>query len=389
MTSVLSERRRSVADLAPAFGIYVHIPFCATRCPYCDFNTYIGLEDLAPAYCSALIEEAETWAQRVLPPAGSIFFGGGTPTVVDPGEIGRTLERLCATLAVRGDAEITMEANPDDCTASGLRVLRGAGANRISIGAQSFDPAILSALGRRHSADRIGRAVGAAREAGFANLNLDLIFGTPGESLASWRGSLEAAIALGPEHLSCYALTIEPGTAFGADVAARRMAAPDDDDQAAKYELALDLLEAAGYEHYEISNWAKPGFAARHNLVYWTQGDYAGLGAGAHSHIRGQRWWNRKLPRHYIERPADARAGGERLSAGQRAEEWLQLRLRLVDGLPIAEAERRLGCVLDLGPVERAGLATREDGTLRLSRRGLLLHNEAVIALIALDKGEC
>ena len=252
-------------------------------------------------------------ARRRLARPGSIFVGGGTPSLLDPTLMRKLLDGLRATFRVSGDAEITIEANPETVDVERLRGFRDAGVNRISFGAQSFRADVLATLGRAHTAERTEAAVREARAAGFDNLNLDLIYGTPGESLDDWRMSLEKAIALGPEHLSAYALTIEEGTAFGADVAAGRMPAPDDDDMAAKYELALDLLAAAGYEHYEISNWAKPGRACRHNLVYWTQGEYAGLGAGAHGHLDAARVWNEKLPRTYIERAPDAQAGEERL----------------------------------------------------------------------------
>ena len=270
-----------------------------------------------------------------------------------------------------------MEANPETVDAARLSAFRSAGVDRISFGAQSFASHVLTTLGRAHDAGRTHAAVGEAHAAGFRNLNLDLIYGTHGESLDDWRRTLEEAIALGPEHLSAYALTIEAGTAFGADVASGRMPAPDDDDQAEKYEMALDLLADAGYEHYEVSNWAKPGKACRHNLVYWTQGEYAGIGAGAHGHLAGLRSWNEKLPRAYIEGAPDVRTGSERLDGDARAEEWLALRLRLVAGLPLREAEDRLG--RDLGPaVQRAvsfGLADLDDDRLVPTRRGMLLGN--------------
>lgn len=390
-TRGLVTRAARVALLAPAFGIYVHVPFCAARCPYCDFNTYVGIEDLAPAYLDAVVAEAEMWAERhgPLPEAGSIFLGGGTPTFVDPHLLARTLDGIREVLPVAAGAEVTVEANPETVTAERLAVLRAGGVNRISIGAQSFRPGVLAMLGRTHSAGRTRRAVAAARSAGFDNLNLDLIYGTPGESPDEWRRTLDDALALGPDHLSCYALTIEAGTAFGAAVAAGRMPAPDDDDQAGKYELALDVLDVAGYEHYELSNWARPGRAGRHNLIYWTQGEYVGLGAGAHSHLRGVRSWNRKLPRAYVERPRAARAGEERLDPAARAEEWLQLRLRLVEGLDLAEAEARLGRPLDPRPAVSAGLAGVRSGRVALTRRGLLLESEVVLRLLALMPLEC
>ena len=380
----LLEPRADVLHLAPAFGVYVHIPYCISRCPYCDFNTYVGIEDTAPEYVDALLREARSWAVRAgTREAGSIFVGGGTPSLLDPSLMRKLLDGLRATFLVNRDAEITIEANPETVDVERLRGFRGAGVNRISFGAQSFRPDVLATLGRAHTAERTEAAVREARAAGFDNLNLDLIYGTPGESFEDWRASLERAIALGPEHLSAYALTIEEGTAFGADVASGRMPAPDDDDMAAKYELALDLLAEAGYEHYEISNWAKPGRACRHNLVYWTQGEYAGLGAGAHGHLDAARVWNEKVPRTYIERAPYAQAGEERLAEAARHDEWLQLRLRLIAGLDVAHASVKLG--RDLSPsiadLEQAGLVTRGGGVARLTRRGLLLQSEVALRL--------
>lgn len=363
------------------FGIYVHIPYCVSRCPYCDFNTYVGIEDTAPAYVDAILCEAEAWARRAhARQAGSIFFGGGTPSLLEPALVERLLAGLHASFAVADDAEVTMEANPETVDVARLRAFREAGINRLSFGAQSFAPRVLATLGRAHSALRTVQAVGEARAAGFDNINLDLIYGTPGESGDDWRATVEQAIALAPDHVSAYALTIEAGTAFGTDVAAGRMSAPDDDDQAAKYELALDLLSASHYRHYEISNWSRPGRESRHNLLYWTQGEYAGLGAGAHSHLDGTRWWNEKLPRLYIERSPDARAGRESLDEATRADEWLALRLRLVMGLDLQEAAARTGRDLATS-LERAsalGLADIADGRLVPTRRGLLMGNALV-----------
>ncbi|MEX2555891.1 MAG: radical SAM family heme chaperone HemW [Actinomycetota bacterium] len=378
------EPRADVVHLAPAFGIYVHIPYCISRCPYCDFNTYVGIEDTAPEYVDALLREAGAWAERAgAREAGSIFIGGGTPSLLDPTLMRKLLDGLRATFPVSSAAEITIEANPETVDVERLSGFRAAGVNRISFGAQSFRADVLATLGRAHTAERTEVAVREAREAGFDNLNLDLIYGTPGESFDDWRMSMEKAIALEPEHISAYALTIEEGTAFGADVASGRMPAPDDDDQAAKYELALGLLAAAGYEHYEISNWAKPGRACRHNLLYWNQGEYAGLGAGAHGHLDAARVWNEKAPRTYIERAPDARAGEERLAEAARHDEWLQLRLRLVAGLDIDEASRRTG--RDLSPalehLERAGLVALANGVAKLTRRGLLLQSEVALRM--------
>jgi putative oxygen-independent coproporphyrinogen III oxidase len=384
----LVEPRADVAHLAPSFGIYVHIPYCIARCPYCDFNTYVGIEDTAPPYVDALLREAQGWAERAAGrEAGSIFVGGGTPSLLDPVLMARLLDGLRRSFRIASDVEITMEANPETVDAARLRGFREAGVNRLSFGAQSFAPHVLQTLGRAHDARRTRAALAEARSAGFDNLNLDLIYGTPGESVDDWRATLAEAIALGPEHLSCYALTIEAGTAFGADVAAGRMPAPDDDDQAEKYEIALDLLAAAGYEHYEISNWAKRGRACRHNLIYWTQGEYAGIGAGAHGHLDGLRSWNEKLPRAYIENAPGASIGSERLDAVAGADEWLMLRLRLVAGIDLPEAERRVGRDLRAAAAALvgAGLVRIAGERLEPTRRGLLLASQIAASLTSGD----
>jgi len=375
------EPRAEVAHLAPSFGVYVHIPYCVSRCPYCDFNTYVGIEDTAPAYVDALLREADAWSPRAGErEAGSVFVGGGTPSLLDPTLVGRLLEGIRAAFSVAAGAEVTMEANPETVDATRLAAFRAAGINRVSFGAQSFTPHVLSTLGRAHNVGRTREVVAQARSAGFDNLSLDLIYGTPGETPDDWRRSLDETIALEPDHISAYSLIIEPGTAFGAAVASGSMPSPDDDDQAEKYETALDVMADAGYEHYEISNWARPGRASRHNLVYWTQGDYAGLGAGAHSHHSGERWWNVKLPSAYMDRSPDARAGGESLAAAERTEERVQLRLRLVAGVPLDELNATPAA---LNGLVDAGLATLSDGRLVLTRRGLLLQSEVALRLMS------
>ncbi len=380
------EPRAEVAHLAPAFGIYVHIPYCISRCPYCDFNTYVGIEDTAPAYVDAMLREAKSWASRAAGRrAGSIFVGGGTPSLLEPPLMAKLLDGLRASFEVGAGAEVTIEANPETVDVARLTAFRAVGVNRISFGAQSFAPHVLRTLGRAHDARRTREAVAEARAAGFDDLNLDLIYGTHGESADDWRRSLEETIDLSPKHVSCYALTIEPGTAFGADVASGRMPAPDDDDQAERYEMALDLLAEAGYEHYEVSNWAKAGHACRHNLVYWTQGEYAGIGAGAHGHLAGLRSWNEKLPRAYIDRAPDVQTGSERLDGDGAGEEWLALRLRLIAGLDLEDAGARVG--RDLVPAARRavdlGLAEIDGGRLVPTRRGLLLGNALYVELSA------
>jgi oxygen-independent coproporphyrinogen-3 oxidase len=360
-------------------GLYVHIPFCLTRCGYCDFNTYEGLEELKSPYVEALIREAEMaaaeWANI---PFRSIFVGGGTPTTLPASTLTGLLRRLRESFSVEMDAEITIEANPDTIDESYLRQVVGE-ITRLSIGVQSFDPAVLSSLDRIHSAESARRAFAAARAAGFANVNLDLIYGAEGETLTSWTRTLEEAIALGPEHLSCYALTVEPNTLLGRKVAAGITPPPDPDLQAEMYDVACELLGEAGYDHYEVSNWARPGFESVHNQGYWDGRPYLGLGAGAHSYRDDRRWWNVRPPAEYIRIAAGGQlpvGGEERLSEEERRLEHLLLGLRTSAGIPVGmgDGER-------LAPYVADGLAVRKDDRIALTDRGMLLANDVIAEL--------
>jgi len=376
------------------FGIYFHVPFCSALCPYCDFAVVVGRGDVHRKYCDALIEEAR--AQRNVPVATSLFIGGGTPTVLRPEVLRDVVLRLRETLPVSQEAEITIEANPESVRKDGMRAAAEAGVSRVSIGAQSFIPKVLRALGRTHSAAQISDAVLASRAAGIENVSLDLIYGGPGETIEEWGESVRRALELRPEHISAYALTIEAATPFGKAVARGAMRDPDQDDLAAKYEIACGMLDAAGYRHYEISNWARPGFESRHNTLYWTQGDYVGLGIGAHSHRNGHRWWNTRALARYLADPTQARDGEELLTRPEREEEWLSLGMRLIDGVDLAEATARLGRHVRAAAeaCERAGLLVVEGDRLRLTTRGMLLENEVTLRLLdapslALDMVEC
>jgi len=376
------------------FGIYVHVPFCSALCPYCDFAVVVGRQDRHEAYCDALIAEAR--AQQDAPVTSSLFIGGGTPTALDPTRLRDLVLRIRETLAVSPDAEVTIEANPESVSEEGIRAAVTAGVNRVSIGAQSFAPRVLRALGRTHSVGQISQAVRVSRAAGIDNLSLDLIYGGPGETIADWTESVRCALNEKPDHISAYALTVEAATPFGRAVARGAMSEPGQDDLAAKYEIACTTLEAAGYHHYEISNWARPGFESRHNILYWTQGDYIGLGIGAHSHRQGHRWWNTRALGRYLADPTQARDGEETLTTSQRDDEWLSLRMRLIDGVDIAEASARLGRDVRAAAkeCERAGLLVRVGDTLRLTTRGMLLENEVTLRLLdapslALDMVEC
>ena len=393
MTAVLPTPTTAPAPAAPlvdpgSFGVYVHVPFCLARCHYCDFVTYTGMEGLRRPYAAALLEEAALAVAALGPEppvVTSVFVGGGTPTLLPPGDLARLLDRLRELLAFAPGAEVTVEANPETVDAAVAAGLAGAGVTRVSMGAQSFDGRVLAALGRVHDVARVEAAVATLRAAGVPALNLDLIYGGPGEDDRSWSATLEAAVALGPEHLSAYALTIEPATRFGRLVAAGRMAEPAEDDLADRYDTACAALAGAGYAHYEVSNWARPTHASRHNLTYWRRGRYLGLGAGAHEFDGTTRRWNVAGVPAYLEavnghrRPTE---GQERLDPDQARFEALALRLRTVDGLGPDEA-RALGvdpAGEEADHLRTAGLLAPGPG-LALTEKGMYLHGEVVARL--------
>jgi putative oxygen-independent coproporphyrinogen III oxidase len=361
-------------------GLYVHVPFCLTRCGYCDFNAYAGLDHLQSRYVAALEREAEltapSWSDEEVV---SVFLGGGTPTTLEVADLKGLLAHLRDRFSVTPDAEVTIEANPDTVDRAKLNGLLEAGYARLSMGAQSFDPAVLRALERLHDPASVRRAVRAGREAGFANVNLDLIYGADGETDESWERTLHETIDLGPEHVSAYALTIEPSTPLGRKVQHGLVPAPDPDVQADRFELACVLLAEAGYHHYEVSNWAKPGFECVHNLGYWERRPYLGLGAGAHSHRADRRWWNVRPPEEYLSLVEAGRlpvGGEERLEPSDAYLEEVFLRLRILEGIPSSWVEPdRAAPFLD------SGLLRDDDGALVPTERGMLLLNELVLAL--------
>ena len=383
------------------FGLYVHVPFCAVRCGYCDFNTYTARElDPGPgssrasspaAYVEAAVEEVRL-ARSVLGPVGrpldTVFFGGGTPTLLPPADLARVLDTAREELGLAEDAEVTTESNPDSVTPADLRALREAGFTRVSFGMQSSVSHVLRVLDRSHDPERVPLAVQWARDAGFEQVSLDLIYGTPGETLGDWRTSLEAALACQPDHVSAYALIVEDGTALARRVGRREVAAPDDDDLADKYLLADDVLGAAGYGWYELSNWARDEAArCRHNLVYWRGGDWWGIGPGAHSHVGGVRWWNVKHPRAYAERLAagsSPAAGREILDDRTRRSERILLETRLAEGLPVSvldgPARDELPQLQDRGLVAPA---TDRPGRVVLTVEGRLLADAVVRELVS------
>jgi len=379
-------------------GVYVHVPFCSVRCGYCDFNTYT-LSELGngrtpgasiDTFADAALAELDI-AARVLgehaKPVETVFVGGGTPTLLASADLVRLLHGIRDRFGLADGAEVTTEANPDSVTAVSLTALAAGGFTRVSLGMQSSVPHVLAVLDRTHNPDNVARAVRGAREAGL-QVSLDLIYGTPGESLQDWRRSLDAAVALEPDHIAAYALVVEEGTKLARQVRRGLVPAPQDDDEAEKYEVADELLTDAGFGWYEVSNWAREDrFRCRHNEGYWSGGSWWGVGPGAHSHVGGVRWWNVKHPSAYAgrlaagESPAAAR---EVLTSEQRHDEWVLLGVRLAAGLPLEGLHPR-------GRAAVAGLIAEElvDGPaalrekrIRLTRRGRLLADRVVRRLL-------
>lgn len=379
-------------------SLYVHIPFCIAKCGYCDFNSYAldtllekghADEDWARRYADALMEETKNRIEEYSlegREVATIFFGGGTPSLFPAEETRRVLDLLAAFFDLAPDCEITLEANPGAAEAERFGALREAGVNRISIGVQTFDDEALKRLDRVHTGDDAGRAFRSAREAGFANISLDLMFGIPHQTIDMAERDIERALDLGPEHLSAYELTIEPGTAFHARQTRGELnGLPDEDTALRMWELRDSALNDAGYERYEISNFARPGFACRHNLNYWRRGDYLGLGAGAHSLIEGERFWNHARPDVYASSASDPTANSECVDDSQKAlGEALMLGLRIKEGVSLAHIERECGADPEdafgelFRELENSGLLSRENGRLRLSDKGTLLANQVL-----------
>lgn len=391
--SLPATARRAVG--ARGFGVYVHVPFCASRCGYCDFNTYTAAELGGGAsretYADSVLAELAL-AARVLgdsPPqrVDTVFVGGGTPTLLPADDLARILDGIDRVWGLAADAEVTTEANPESVTPESLKTLRAAGYTRISLGMQSAAPGVLAVLDRRHSAGRATAAALEARDAGFEHVNLDLIYGTPGETADDFAASLAQVVDAGVDHVSAYALIVEDGTRLAARMRRGELPYPSDDVAADRYLAAEAALGAAGFSWYEVSNWARSAAAAcRHNLLYWTGADWWGLGPGAHSHVGGVRWWNVKHPSAYTARLAEGASPAlarEVLSADEQHMEDVMLRVRLASGLPLdvldepgrAGAERaRDAGLLDAGAYAR--------GLVVLTLRGRLLADAVVRDLL-------
>jgi len=352
---------------ADSFGVYIHIPFCHKKCDYCAFATWADKQSLVTDYMSALRADIERVVRNGRSTVDTVFVGGGTPTIVDPEALAACIELL----PMASGAEVTVECNPDDVTIELMQRYARAGVNRISMGVQSMRPSVLASLGRTHNIEHVQAAVAAVRDAGIEGLNLDLIYGAHGETLDDWSRTLREAVELSPTHISAYALTVEAGTPLALDAARH----PDDDDLADKYIVADDILTEAGLENYEISNWARPGYECRHNIIYWTQGNYLGVGCAAHSHDNGRRWWNVRTPERYIQavtHDEPTEAAGETLDAATRKRERLELMLRMRDGI---EAHHL--------PIEDLqGLVTVRNGRACLTQQGRLLANGVSLKII-------
>lgn len=378
---------------ARPLSIYVHVPFCASRCGYCDFNTYtateLGDSVARDTFHRVLIDEvrmaaADLRAQGRAREVQTVFFGGGTPTLIGPAALGEVLQSIRDELGLAPGAEVTTEANPDSIDQAGLEALLAAGFTRISLGMQSSASHVLRILDRTHTPGRSVAMARAAREAGFEHVSLDLIYGTPGESDADLRHSLDAVIESGVDHVSAYCLIVEDGTPLARRIARGEMPMPDDDIAAQRYVTVDDALVAAGLDWYEVSNWARPAGQCRHNIAYWQGDDWWGIGPGAHSHMDGVRWWNAKHPRTY----ADAlnartwpRAGSEHLTDAERRTERIMLSMRMRSGLPVGE----ITAPALLEGLQRRGLidaSSLSGGAVVLTRRGRLLADAVVRELL-------
>ncbi len=373
-------------------ALYIHVPFCRSRCSYCDFNTYVGLDHLIEPYVEAVARQIEIVGGSEHRPAHTVYFGGGTPSLLEPPLISRLMEACKAAFELTPDVEVTIEANPDSVEPIRLREWRAAGVNRLSLGMQSSNDTELRLFARRHNYSQVVQAVEWARMAGFNNIGLDLIYGAPEQTLTSWADTLSHALSLRPAHLSLYSLTVEPGTPMARWIDSGEIPPVDEDLGADMYEMAMDRLAAAGYVQYEISNWARPGYMCRHNIQYWRNEPYLGFGAGAHGFADGIRYRNVEHPAEFIRLMGEgdecqfplspATAEYDTVSAEQEMAETMMMGLRLTaKGVSLDEFERRFGIPLmerygnQVAELRAQGLLELKNGRLRLTRRGRLLGN--------------
>ena len=392
--SVLTKPQQTATDRgergASPFGIYLHIPFCVSKCSYCAFSSIRATHGLLEEYLEAVHEELDAYAEsgafagRI---ADTVYFGGGTPSLASPDQIATLIGHIRRAFPLAERTEITLEANPETVSYDKFRGFVEAGITRISLGVQSLQAHVLRALRRAHTPQRVFQAYDDARRAGCGNLNLDLIYGIPGQSRSDWAVTLETVFRMGPDHLSAYALTPEPGTVLGTEVVEERVALPDDEEIRAQERLLQAALERNGFHRYEISNYARPGTACRHNRHYWSGDDWLGLGASAHSHLAGHRWWNWFDPIRYLTASRDRAwvEAHESLRPEQRMAEGLAFGLRMVDGVDTEILRERTG--VDpwdrygavIGRLIEFGLATHAGGSVRLTEFGLA-HADTVAA---------
>lgn len=369
---------------------YVHIPFCRAKCFYCDFNSYPGRENLFKDYVTALILEINR-AEPVEAELDSVYFGGGTPTILPPDALASVLDAINSRFGISGSAEVTVEANPGTVDASSISELRKAGFNRLSIGVQSFNDDILERIGRIHTTSEARSAIMQGRDAGFSNISIDLMYALPDQTIEDWQNTLDAALEISPEHISLYELTVEEGTVFGNLRRKCQINLPDEDLQMEMYTLAINSLTNAGYEHYEVSNFAKPGYRSRHNQVYWRNEPYFGFGAGASGYIGGTRYTNISSPDFYIERLLAGESvveSSETVTGRQSMGETVMLGLRMLDGLDLDAFEERYGVSLfdvyrkEVTEFTTKGLLEVADSRLRLTSKGLFLANTVAASFL-------
>ncbi len=376
-----------------SLGLYLHIPYCLHKCGYCDFNSHPDNEEESKIYVSALLSEIEHYAPTLTgKTVSSVFFGGGTPTILPPASLDKILNGVKNRFNLIKDCEISIEANPATIQQETLEQIRASGFNRISIGVQSFDLDELKLLERVHNEEQIHTTVDRARRAGFNNLSLDLMFSLPGQSLEKWKSHLQQALDKKPDHISAYGLTIEPATSFFKLQERGLLQLPHEDMQLQMFEATIEFLQSAGYEQYEISNYARPGFECKHNLNYWDNGDYLGLGAGASSYLKRERFKNTNLPSRYIREVQDngsAVESTEKLDLLHAMGETIMLGLRRLKGIPIKDFENRFqisfnnvyGKVLD--PLLKEGLITLTQNRMALSRKGIFIADSVILKFLA------